>query len=52
MLKARLCDFAYEALRNLGGLGDAASFRNQARDIGTRGQIATFIQWLDTEPDC
>ena len=28
-------------------LGDATSFRNQARDIGTRGKKAAFGQWLN-----
>ncbi len=41
-----------EPLCNLGGLGDTTSFRNQARDIGTRGEKATFGQWLDMESDC
>ncbi|MCY4605530.1 MAG: hypothetical protein OXE49_14975 [Gemmatimonadetes bacterium] len=52
MFNARLCNFADETLCNFSSLGDAASLRNQARDIGTRGEKAAFVQQLNTQSDC
>lgn len=41
-----------QALGNLGRLGDAAPFCDQARDIGARRQKTAFVQRFDMESNC
>ena len=52
MLDARLHDLAGKALDNLGSLGDAAPFCDQARHIDACGKITAGIQCFYMESDC
>jgi hypothetical protein len=48
MLAAGFHDFSGKSLSNLDRFGDTAAFRDQARHIRTRSQVAAVLQILDS----
>ena len=51
MLMAGFDNLAGHALGNFDCLGDAAPLRYQSRNVGTRAEIASFFERLDSDAD-
>jgi hypothetical protein len=52
VFQAGFSNFSGEPLRDLSGLGNAASLSYQSGNIFAGRNIPAFFQWLNMKPDC